>query len=257
MKLAVLGAATIAAGLVLSENGLIAIGALWVLLGPIMRQYGRKLEERKDTHGKPPTDGRTFAIGTLLWLALGAPSLLVGILQLGISPEHTNWRWLPLVIGGLAVAIGGVGGVLYALGSSIEARAGSTAKATVPATIRIRSTKETGTFINERPRLELELTVEPEPGSGVVSYEVTKLATVPYTALGSLKVGVGSAALVEGPDEPTSMVIHWDQPIAAHGSSEPSGDVPARLEELDQLHKAGKVSDEELAAQRKRILGSL
>ncbi len=257
MKLALLGAATIIAGIILTENGLIAIGALWVLLGPIMRQYGRKLEEKKAVDGKPAIDGRIFATGTLLWIALGAPSLLVGLLELGISPEHTTWRWLPIVVGGLALAIGGVGGVLYALGSGIEAYTGTKTPPTVPATVRIRSTKETGTFINERPRLELELAVEPESSSGIASYEVTKLATVPYTALGSLRIGDGFKALVVGPDEPTAMDILWDQPVIQTDSADASDDVPARLAELDRLHRAGKVTDEEHQAQRERILGSL
>lgn len=250
MKLAFVGAVTIVIGLILGENGLLAIGALWVVLGPIMRQYGRNLEERKEATGKPDITVRTFATGTFFWLLLGVPSLLVGLLELGISPEHTNWRWLPIVVGGLALAIGGVGAILYATGSAIGAYAKNSPQPTVPATIRIRSSKETGMFINERPRLELELTVEPDPSSGLASYEVTKLATVPFTALGSLKVGDGFKALVAGPDSPTSMEIHWDQPIAAADSA-------ARLEELDRLRQAGKVTDEEYNAQRERILGSI
>ncbi|MDR7087588.1 MFS family permease [Aeromicrobium panaciterrae] len=257
MKLAALGLVTAAIGLILSESGLVAVGVLWVVLGPIMRQHGRRLEAKKDATGQPDISGRTFALGTLLWLALGVPSLLVGLLKLGISPEHENWRWLPIVIGVLALGIGGLGGLLYATGSAIGAVTGTSTPPTVPATIRIRSSKETGTFINERPRLELELTVEPEAASGLASYEVTKLATVPFTALGSLRVGDGFAALVVGPNEPTAMEIHWDQPISAQGSPEESVDVPARLAELDRLHRAGKVTDDEYNAQRERILGSL
>lgn len=257
MKLAALGVVTAAIGLVLSESGLSAIGVLWVVLGPIMRQHGRRLEAQKDATGKPDLSGRTFAFGTLLWLALGVPSLLVGLLKLGISPENENWRWLPIIIGALALGIGGLGGLLYATGSAIGAVNKNSPQPTVPATIRIRSSKETGTFINERPRLELELTVEPEPSSGVAAYEVTKLATVPFTALGSLRVGDGFAATVVGPESPTAMEIHWDQPIAAQGSAEPAADVPERLAELDRLHRAGKVTEEEYSAQRERILGSL
>lgn len=257
MKLAALGVVTAAIGLILSESGLAAIGVLWVVLGPIMRQHGRRLEAMKDATGKPSMDGRTFATGTILWLLLGVPSLLVGLLQVGISPENANWRWLPFIIGSLALGIGILGGVLYATGSAIGAVTGTSTPPTVPATIRIRSSKETGTFINERPRLELELTVEPEPSSGIAAYAVTKLATVPFTALGSLRVGDGFKALVAGPDEPISMEIHWDQPITAQGSPEESVDVPARLAELDRLHRAGKVTDEEYAAQRERILGTL
>lgn len=257
MKLAVLGLVTAAIGLVLSEPGLAAIGVLWVVLGPIMRQHGRRLEAMKGPDGKPAMDGKTFATGTFLWLLLGVPSLLVGLMKLGISADNENWRWLPIVIGTLALGVGVIGGLLYATGSAIGAVTGSATPPTVPATIRIRSSKETGTFINERPRLELELTVEPEPSTGVAPYDVTKLATVPYTALGSLRVGDGFKALVVGPDEPTAMDIHWDQPVAASGGADPSDDVPDRLAELDRLHLSGKVTDEEYAAQRQRILGTL
>lgn len=257
MKLAVLGGVTIVIGLALTETGLLAVGALWVLLGPIMRRHGRKLGELKGASGQPAIDGRTFATGTLLWLVLGVPSLLVGLLELGITPEHTGWRWLPLVVGGLALGIGGLGGLMYVVGSGVAAVAKQSPSPTVPATMRIRSVKETGTFINDRPRLELELLVEPEPGSGLVPYEVTKRATVPYTALGSLTVGDGFTALVAGPENPTAMDIHWDRPIARRSSSVPSGEVSARLEELDRLQRAGQVTEEEYRTQRERILGSL
>lgn len=53
------------------------------------------------------------------------------------------------------------------------------------------------------------------------------------------------------------MDIHWGKPIAAQGSAEPAENVPARLAELDRLHRAGKVADDEYSAQRERILGSL
>lgn len=248
MKLAVLGGVTLVIGLALGETGLLAIGAFWVLLGPIVRQYGHRLRELRGASSPPAVDGRTFATGTLLWVVLGVPSLLVGLLQVGIAPEHAAWRWLPLVVGALALGIGVVGGLLYVLGSAVADR---NPPPTVPATIRIRSAKETGTFINERPRLELALLVEPEPGSGLESYEVTKLATVPYTALGSLGVGDGFRALVTGPDRPTSMEILWDQPISG------SADVVTRLAELDRLHSTGQVTDEEHRAQRARILDSL
>lgn len=263
MKLAVLGGLTVALGLALTETGLIAIGAFWVLLGSIMRLHGRRVLALKGgdaelvVDGKPVVDARTFAVGTLLWFVLGVPSLLVGLLELGITSDHTQWRWLPLVVGALALGVGGISGVLYLLGTAVSAKAQQSPRPTIPATITIRSAAETGTFINERPRLSLELLVEPERGSAMAAYEVTKLATVPYTALGSLGVGDGFRALVHGPDRPTVMDIHWDHPIAGRTTSAPSGEVPARLAELDELHRAGQVSDEEYRAQRERILGSL
>lgn len=255
MKLAALGLVTAGLGLVLSIPGLLGIGAWWIVLGLLARQHAAKLTELQPTTpgGKPAIDGRTFAVGTALFLALGIPSLAVGILQLGIDGQHEAWRWLPIGVGALALGIGVLSTVLYLAGSAVSAAAGE--PPTIPATIRIRSVKETGTYINERPRLEFELTVEPDAASGIAPYDVTKKATVPFTAMGSLKVGDGFQATVAGPDEPTSMEISWDQPVAGAGPSD--ADVSARLDELDRLRREGKVTDEEYAAQRNRILGSI
>src|SRR5690348_9194371 len=155
-------------------------------------------------------DRRTFTINTALFIALGVPSLLVGILELGIDSDDKNWRWLPIVVGAYALFIGVIGAFLYLAGSAIESAAGPAP--TIPATLRIKAVKETGTYINERPRLEFVFQVEPEASSGVAAYEVAKKATVPFTAMGSVKVGDGFRAKVAGPEHPTSMEIAWDQP---------------------------------------------
>lgn len=256
MKLAALGVVAMGIGVALSEPGLIGIGAFWVLLGFPMRLHGQKIK----TLGKSAIDGRTFAIGTLLWLALGVPSLVVGIGEIGISAEHEDWRLLPIIVGGLALGIGVISGVLYLLGSAVGAVAEKGSKAETPATVWIRAVKETGTYINERPRLQFEFRVEPEAASGMASYDVTKKATVPYTAMGSLRVGDGFKALVAGPESPTSMEIRWDEPVAAgraEGDPAEAVDVSSRLEELDRLRQDAKITDEEYQAQRERILGSL
>lgn len=258
MKLAALGIITAALGLGLDQPGLIGIGLWWVLLGPVMRQHGKRLQELQEAspEKKPPVDGRTFAFGTLLWALLGVPSLLVGILLLGIDAEHADWRWLPIAVGGLAAGIGGVGGVLYLLGSAAGEVVERMGVPEVPASLRILAVRETGTFINERPRLEFELQVTPDDASGLAPYPVTKKATVPFTSMGSLRVGDGFRALVVGPEDPTTMEIHWDQPLPAADAAG-AGDVAARLAELDQLRADGTVSEDEFQQQRARILGTL
>ena len=211
MKLASLGVITAAIGIGLGLPGLIGIGAWWVLLGPVMRQHSKRLTEMQEASPdkKPPTDGRTFAYGTLLWALLAVPSLLVGILLIGIDDPEA-WRWLPIVVGGLAALVGGLGGILFLLGSAVESKYGNPE---APATIWIRSVKETGTFVNERPRMEFVLGVEPDAGTGLAAYETTKKATVPFTALAYLRTGDGFKALVVGPEKPDAMEIHWDQPV--------------------------------------------
>jgi hypothetical protein len=283
MKLAALGVVTALIGIVLGIPGLIGIGAFWMLLGPVMRMHGQRIKDLQastpaeptaDTTAettaetgsaeRPPTiDARTFTLGTVLWLLLGIPSLAVGVLQLGISGEHENWRWLPIVVGGLALGIGVISAAMYLAGASLQAVADLGPELQIPATLWIRSVRETGTFINERPRLEFELRVEPDSETELAPYDVTKKATVPFTAMASLRVGDGFRAVVAGPDDPTAMEIRWDEPVpgtaaaGAHGEPARVPDVSARLEELDALHRADQITLEEYEAQRARILGSI
>lgn len=257
MKLAALGVVAMGIGVALSIPGLVSIGAFWIAMGFAVRSHGLNLKDlqanaKNDAEKKAVVlDRRAFSISTALFVILGIPSLLVGILELGIPDADASWRWLPIVVGGYALFVGVVGGFLYLAGSAIEAKAGP--PPTIPATLWITAVTETGTFINERPRLEFELRVEPDAGSGVAAYEVTKKATVPFTAMGSLKVGDGFRALVAGPESPTSMEISWDEPVGAPAGAE----VAARLEALDRLKADGTVSEEEYQLQRDRILGSL
>lgn len=273
MKLAALGLVTAVIGVALDIPGLLGIGAFWVVLGPLMRVYGQRIKKLQppappggpaQAGGKKPQpviDGRTFAIGTLLWLLLGIPSIAVGVLQVGIPAEDEAWRWLPIVIGGLALGIGVIGAVLYLTGGALQAVGGAGSPTETPATIQIRAVRETGTYINDRPRLEFELTVEPDTVTEVPSYQVTKKATVPFTAMGSLRVGDGFRAMVAGPENPTAMDILWDQPVSGApttAAADPGPtDVSARLAALDRLRRDDLITVEEYEAQRERILGSL
>ncbi|WP_229052618.1 SHOCT domain-containing protein [Aeromicrobium sp. Leaf350] len=260
MKLAALGAVTVVIGLWLGISGLVGIGLYWVVLGPVVRRHQGRLRASMSDEGeaKPVVDRRTFALGSLIWALIGVPSLVVGILQIGIAAEDASWRWLPIVVGGTATAVGVLAAALFVLGSAVSAGPGA-GNAATPATIWIRAVRETGTFINERPRLEFELQVEPDASSGLDPYDVTKKATVPYTAIGALRVGDGFRARVAGPQDATAMEILWSEPVSApgSGSAATSGDVAGRLAALDQLRAAGSVDDEEYAEQRRRILDAL
>jgi hypothetical protein len=260
VKLAALGVATIVAGAVVRSTGLVGIGAWWIVMGLLARQHAKRLQGAAadaDAPGEPaaskgPDLSRgTFARGTLLWIAIGLPAVLVGALLLGIDEGDEPWRWLPIGVGGLALSIGVLGGLLFVLGSALS---GTTTSRKVPATVWVLSTEETGTFINDRPRLAFRLRVEPDPGTGVTAYDVEKKATVPFTAMGSLRVGEGFRATVAGPDDPTSMDISWDQAVGPAGGG---ADASARLEVLDRLRSEGRITAEEHAAQRARILESL
>jgi hypothetical protein len=269
VKLALLGAAVLALGLVLSVPGLLAAGGLWIVTGPLLRAFARQREadgtasrSRVAVAGvqgiaeEPAVEGRSFALGILLLLAIGLPSLALGIFEIGFPEPERAWRFVPIAIGGLVTALAVVSGGLMAIGSGMEVLGSglqTTAKAIGapehPATITIRSARETGTYINNRPRLEFELTVEPD---GQPAYEVTKQATVPHTALGSIRAGDGFRALVL-PEKPTVMEIDWDSPIPGSGK----GDASERVAELEELRRTGKISAEEFERHRQRILGSI
>lgn len=275
MKLAVLGAVTVGIGIALGIPGLVGIGLFWVPMGLLVRAHGQRLQQARDDNGNaavsvasagraaPAISGRMFALGTVLMLAVGVPSLVVGIAEIGIPADHGDWRWLPIAVGGLITGIAVIGGLMYAAGAGVEAATGGVPE--IPATLRILSVEETGTFVNERPRLEFVFAVEPEAASGMAPYEVTKKATVPFTAVGSVHVGDGFRATVVGPEHPTTMTIDWDSrlPGGVHADAgqapaeTDTPDVSARLEELEQLRREAKVTDEEYQAQRQRILGSL
>ena len=289
MKLAALGVVTAGLGVALGVPGLTGIGLFWVAAGLLGGAHARRIKqlraEQKERNAgltgdaldrTPVVDGRRFALGSLLLLAIGLPSLAVGLLQVGIDADHAAWRWLPIVVGGVDLALLAITVLMYAAGAGASAAAEAIGVPEAPATVWIRSVRETGAFVNERPRMEFELLVEPDRSTGMASYEVTKKATVPFTAMASLRVGDGFRALVLGPEKPTSMTIQWDSPVAAGqgvdavASASPapprdaadtastgSADVSVRLDELDRLHAEAKITDEEYQEQRRRILGSL
>jgi hypothetical protein len=234
MKLAVVGVLTVGIGIALGIPGLIGIGLWWIPTGLLVRAHGQRLRGARADGGRGDAssvgqvatevraiDARTFALGTVLLLAVGLPSLAVGIFEIGIDAQDEGWRWLPIAIGALTTGIAVVSGLMYAVGAGVSAAADVATGGVpeVPATVWIRTVKETGTFVNERPRLEFELLVEPDASSGVASYEVTKKATVPFTAMAYLRKGDGFKALVVGPEKPTAMTIQWDSPVAGRSGA--------------------------------------
>ena len=212
MKLGALGLVTVAIGVALSSVGLAGIGAYWVVMGGIAHTLRPRLTAKAPESARP--ERGNFALGVLVLLAVGIPSLVVGILALGIDEADSAWRWLPLVVGVVATGFGAISGTLYAAGAGLSATTGATG-GSIPATVWIRSVKETGQFINERPRLEFVLRVQPDAGTGIAEYDATKRATVPFTALAYLRVGDGFRAHVTGPNDPDAMTIDWDQPVSA------------------------------------------
>lgn len=272
MKLAVLGVATVVLGVLLNVPGLIAAGGWWIVTGPVIRSHAKRVNARRAENKakleaglgdaqEPVVDGRQLARGIGLMLLVAVPSLVIGILALGIDDENLGWRWLPIGVGAVAAAFALVSVFLLVTGFKVSASGEALGAADKPATVIIRSVSETGTYINQRPRLEFELTVQPD---GMAPYEVTKRATVPFTALGSLRVGDGFRAMVAGPDDPTTMEIDWAAPVSTGndtgrgaGRSVEGNDAQERLATLDELREGGRITEEEYDTQRRRILDSL
>lgn len=201
VMLSVAGVAAIALGL-FGSPGLTAIGALWLVVAYLGRRHALRLR----TVQREAVTNRMMLEGAAVLLVGGVAALLVGLNQWGI--DDPDLRWLPIVVGGALTAFAVLTGSLFLLGSGLQAAAGE--PPTVPATITIVSAADTGTMINDRPRMQLVLDVAPE---GQPTYRVTKKATVPFSALGSIRPGDGFRAKVVGPDEPEKMDIDWATPI--------------------------------------------
>jgi hypothetical protein len=122
MKLAALGVATLVIGVAVSAVGLVGIGVFWIAMGAIARTLRPQLTA-KAPEGQVP-DSRNFALGVAIMIAVGSPSLVVGILGLGIDDGDSAWRWLPLGVGIVATGFGALSGLLYALGFGLTAATG-------------------------------------------------------------------------------------------------------------------------------------
>lgn len=282
MKLAALGAITAVLGVALGVDGLLLAGGFWVLMGAAVKalqlRYRTRAEELRTTPDaldagagegrssatKPAAgageDAREaapipFAASFLFFLVLGAGSLAIGLLEVGFEDPDTNWRWLPVTVGALACFFAVIPGLMYATGSGMLAAVNAvTGDPQHPGTVTIEGSRETGTYINERPRLEFDLLVEPD---GAEPYRVTKKATVPATAMGNIRIGDGFHALVDLEDH-DAIAIDWQRPIPGAGRATADGeDVGERLEELERLRGDGLVTDAEYDEQRRRILGSI
>lgn len=242
----VLGPVTLILGLLQSSTGLIVTGAWWLVLAPAFARYRAGAQAARDSGATTVPAGMALT-GTALLLAAGLPALSIGLTQWRISGQV--WPWLPLIVGAALTALAVITTAMYFLGSGIIAVVGE--PPTVPARIVVVSSRQTGTYINEMPRIEFVLDVTPEGGD---TYRVTKKATVPFTALGSIQPGGGFDAKVVGPDDPTNMEIEWSSPLEGPA---PAGSVEDRLRELGALRDQGLVSAEEYESQRQRLLDSI
>src|SRR5687767_14089510 len=119
MKHASIGAVTCVLGIVMSVPGLILSVGYWIVAGLLVRTFAtRWAEEDKraaalgQDPAKPPEAegeaaakpaGKTLVRGAVVYLAIGVPSLAIGLFEIGFEEADSGWRFVPIAIGGLAV----------------------------------------------------------------------------------------------------------------------------------------------------------
>jgi len=171
--------------------------------------------------------------------------------------------------GPILIAIGAfflvmlLGSWLYARSRRMRAANG------VPAMATLVSARDTGTLINNQPRLELELEIRPE-GGGLEPYRLTTKRVVGFGSLGSMVPGAMFPISVD-PQRPDKFEfidpaqyaalggrsggINGTETVA-HMSVDAGDDRIDQLERLTALHRSGALNDSEFAAEKQRLLGS-
>lgn len=200
MKLAILGVVTALVGVLVGVDGLLLTGGVWVVIGSLLWVF---VTRRQDTPNRAP-----HMVGFVFMLVLGIASLAIGIAGIGFE-DHGTWRILPLAMGAFALVIGPLGLLAGAGGAGRVAVAEQRGETVLDARVIVEAKRQTGSYVNEQPRIELDLLVEPE---GAETYRMTRKVTVPHSALGDLRVGEGFAARVV-PGDDKALEIDWDAPI--------------------------------------------
>lgn len=151
-----------------------------------------------------------------------------------MRPNATGWILVAFFfIGGIAftvtmpgIYIGqiwiGVSVLLAIVYFVMSNRAGSADKLKqtgIPGQAHILEITQTGTYINEQPRVRFRFRVE---GSGLDPYEVKKTITVPQIALGALTAGRPLTVYID-PANHEKFAIDWfAQPAAAAAPAQPA-----------------------------------
>jgi hypothetical protein len=139
---------------------------------------------------------------------------------------------------------------------------------------------QTGMYVNEQPQVKLRLRVS---GARLTSFEAERKLVVPLIALGNLGIGKPLAVYVDRTDQ-SNFTIDWSGAAAPPTTEQPGtgtahagaaatltappgpatqatpveerkpGEPIERMRKLNELREAKLVTEEEFAAQRKRIL---
>lgn len=255
MKLAAVGIIAVVAGIASGIDGLAIAGALWIAGGLLLKAVltGDRLEARDPQNPRwgDLLGGRRGA-GSVVSIVVGAASIAIGLVPVGFDGDEPL-RWVPVGLGVLIAGMPLLAITMFGLGSGLGAAADAIGVADHPATITVRSFAETGVLINERPRIEFDLTVHPSGGD---PYEVTTKMVVGFTELGSMQRGRTYRGRVD-PDKPGVVDIDWHEPLDAAGTGSTGDDLQERLARADELLREGTITPDEHRAARRDILDDL
>ena len=257
MKLAVIGVATAIGGLASGIDGLVYVGAVWIVGGVLLRLIVGSPKDLPQLDG-----GATFAeayggkrgVAVFGSIAIGAASVVIGLVPVGFEGDDP-WRWLPVALGALIGGIHVLALLMFSAGSGLQELTGHVGDPDHPAVVTVDAVAETGVRINDAPRLALDLTVEPD---GRATYQVQIKQVVGFAELGSVRPGERYRALVDL-DRPDGVTLQWHEPVGSGGgaSDGTADDIAARLSRLEELARDGMITQDEYDAARRDILGHL
>jgi hypothetical protein len=221
--------------------------------------------------------------GVVVFFVLLGVAMLVGAVVMWLSADGVTEPGLEmgaLILGGL--------GVFYLLLMFVlwlfVKRRNRLAATGRPAIATIISARDSGTMVNNQPRLVLEIEITPEDGGAPYRFETKKV--VGHSSLAAMRPGASLAVAVD-PQRPQRFTFIDAEQYASMGgraattgtdqlvsflrnaglvpgtvdaaTAGPQGagsddDRLGRLERLAALHASGALSDDEFAAEKQRLL---
>jgi hypothetical protein len=198
------------------------------------------------------------------------------------------WRTIPEIwIGQIWMAVAALLAVMYMVMTVRANKASQLANTGVRGRAHVLEMNQTGTYINNQPRVKMRLRIE---APGVTPFETEDTVTVPLIALGSLQTGRPLTVALD-PADPQKFVIDWSgnsggppmtfamedvrtanlagdpaataavmQILQKYGIEPGNADDPdpaIRLTKLAQLRDAGTISAAEFEEHKRRILSDI
>lgn len=194
----------------------------------------------------------------MLNIGIGVVMLVAGILLVLSDLPEADGGWILVAIGSFSLLVG----LLGRLGKSAEAHLMTDGRF---GTVQVLKVRDTGVYVNERPRLELDLRFQPQDGD---AYDLQVKRAVGPDMIGRIQPG----AVLPVRLDPDGNRKFWafDRDAPAQLTSHPAGhlldgaalaDSPAssagltdELERLAALHRQGALSDDEFASAKRRLL---